>query len=101
MLNPSDALQIYLLYYHFSIDNKQAAAVTASDFAHEVDLIGAYALNDNVSFTGVLGWTIPRPRPRRRSTVPTRTGSTHALCPAELLTRQDDDAPTSSLQLLV
>ena len=59
MLNPSDALQIYLLYYHFSVDNKQAAAVTASDFAHEVDLIGAYALSDNVSFTGVLGWSHP------------------------------------------
>ena len=59
VLNPSDALQIYLLYYHFSVDNKQAAAVTASDFAHEVDLIGAYALSDNVSFTGVLGWSHP------------------------------------------
>jgi hypothetical protein len=59
VLNPSDDLQIYLLYYYFTVDNQAAAGVTDSSFAHEVDLIGSYSLNKYLSFTGVLGWSKP------------------------------------------
>lgn len=58
-MQPTDALTLNLLYYHFWLDDAAGFGVQGSNFADEVDLIADYVWNDNLSFSTVLAASSP------------------------------------------
>lgn len=61
-LQPSEALATGLLYYDFSLDEKNlwGTPVAAESFAREVDVYVDYSVTDNLFLTATLAWATPQ-----------------------------------------
>ncbi len=58
---PIDNLKINLLYYNFTLDEEQlfGTELNDDDFGDEVNLTVDWKINNNLDFSGVLGWMAP------------------------------------------
>lgn len=61
-LQPSEALATGILFYDFSLDEKNYYGTSVSDdkFAQEIDLYADYSLTDNLFLTATLAWATPK-----------------------------------------
>lgn len=60
-LAPSEALSTGILFYDFSLDEKNyyGDALASDEFAQEIDIYVDYSVNDNLFLTATLAWATP------------------------------------------